>query len=56
MTGCWPDCISAQSRATLEHKIEDPLVLRATLDDPVRHADLGLIAGLVLGSPEFQRK
>jgi hypothetical protein len=48
--------ISQQSRETLEQKIADPTVLRATLDDPVKHPDLGLIAGLVLGSPEFQRK
>jgi hypothetical protein len=31
-------------------------VLRATLDDPVKQVDLGVVTGLVLGSPEFQRR
>lgn len=48
--------ISAQSRATLEKQLSDPQILQARLDDPVKHVNEGLIAGLVLGSPEFQRK
>jgi hypothetical protein len=31
-------------------------VLHAKLDDPVRQIDLGVITGLVLGTPEFQRR
>ncbi len=45
-----------ETRATLEQKSSDPQVLRAKLDDPVQHVDLGIITGLVLGSPEFQRR
>jgi len=48
--------IAAQTRATLEQRLNDPQILQARLDDPVRHVNEGLIAGLVLGSPEFQRR
>jgi uncharacterized protein (DUF1800 family) len=48
--------VSSETRATLEKKCGDPQVLRAQLDDPVQHVDLGIITGLVLGSPEFQRR
>jgi len=47
---------SEQTRATLEKQLTDPQVLRATLDDSVSSVDAGIIAGLVLGSPEFQRR
>jgi uncharacterized protein (DUF1800 family) len=48
--------VSAQTRATLEKQLSDPEVLQARLDDPVKHVNEGLIAGLVLGAPEFQRR
>ncbi len=48
--------ISPQTRATLEKEISDPQILQARLDDPVKHVNEGLIAGLVLGAPEFQRR
>ncbi len=48
--------VSSQTRATLEKQLSDPQVLQARLDDPVKHVNEGLIAGLVLGSPEFQRR
>jgi len=48
--------VSPQTRAVLEKQLDDPQVLQAMLDDPVRNVDAGMIAGLVLGSPEFQRK
>jgi uncharacterized protein (DUF1800 family) len=41
---------------TLEKQLDNPQVFRAKLDDPRREADLGVIAGLVLGAPEFQRR
>jgi uncharacterized protein (DUF1800 family) len=41
---------------TLEKQLDNPEVLRAKLDDPRREADLGVVAGLVLGAPEFQRR
>ncbi|MGH9793973.1 MAG: DUF1800 domain-containing protein [Candidatus Acidiferrales bacterium] len=48
--------ISEQTRATLAKQLSDPQVTRATLDDRVQRVDAGVIAGLVLGSPEFQRR
>ncbi|HEX8879920.1 MAG TPA: DUF1800 family protein, partial [Candidatus Acidoferrum sp.] len=42
--------------ATLEKQLDNPQVLRAKLDDPRGETDLGVIAGLVLGAPEFQRR
>jgi uncharacterized protein (DUF1800 family) len=41
---------------TLQKQLDNPQVLQAKLDDPVRQVDLGVVAGLVLGSPEFQRR
>ena len=41
---------------TLEKQLDNPQVLRAKLDDPRGEADLSVIAGLVLGAPEFQRR
>jgi hypothetical protein len=41
---------------TLEKQLESPQVLQARLDDPVKKVDLGVVAGLVLGAPEFQRR
>ena len=41
---------------TLEKQLDSPQVLQAKLDDPHKQVDLGVIAGLVLGAPEFQRR
>ncbi len=41
---------------TLQKKLDDPQVVQARLDDPVRPADLAMVTGLVLGAPEFQRR
>jgi hypothetical protein len=49
------DQVSLATRDTLEKRLADPAILQARLDDPVRHVNTGLIVGLVLGSPEFQR-
>jgi hypothetical protein len=48
--------VSPQTRAVLEKQLDDPQVLQAMFDDPVKNVDAGMIAGLVLGSPEFQRR
>ncbi len=48
--------VSAQTRATLEKQMNDPRVLQASLDDPVTRVNSAMIAGLVLGAPEFQRR
>jgi uncharacterized protein (DUF1800 family) len=42
--------------ATLEKQLDSPQILQAKLDDPAKHVDLGVVAGLVLGAPEFQRR
>lgn len=48
--------IAPATRSVLEARLSDPRVLQARLDDPVKHVNEGLIAGLVLGAPEFQRR
>jgi hypothetical protein len=47
---------SQQTRDTLEKQLDDPRILQASLDDPVKQVNAAMIAGLVLGSPEFQRR
>ena len=47
---------SQQTRDTLEKRLDDPQILQASLDDPVKQVNAAMIAGLVLGSPEFQRR
>jgi uncharacterized protein (DUF1800 family) len=41
---------------TLQKQLDNPQVLQAALDDPRKQVDLGVVAGLVLGAPEFQRR
>ena len=41
---------------TLEARLNDPQILQARLDDPVKQVNEGLLSGLVLGTPEFQRR
>lgn len=41
---------------TLQKQLDNPQVLQARLDDPVKQMDLGVLTGLVLGAPEFQRR
>jgi uncharacterized protein (DUF1800 family) len=41
---------------TLEKQLENPQVVQAKLDDPVKQVDLRVVTGLVLGAPEFQRR
>jgi uncharacterized protein (DUF1800 family) len=48
--------IAEQTRGTLTARLNDPQILQASLDDPVKQVNEGLIAGLVLGAPEFQRR
>jgi uncharacterized protein (DUF1800 family) len=48
--------LSQQTRETLETQLSDPQILQASLDDPVKKVNAAMIAGLVLGSPEFQRR
>jgi uncharacterized protein (DUF1800 family) len=48
--------ISPSTQQTLEDHLKDPQILQASLDDPVKEVNQGLIVGLVLGTPEFQRR
>src|SRR6516164_7250010 len=41
---------------TLEKQLQNPQVVQAKLDDPVKQVDLRVVTGLVLGAPEFQRR
>lgn len=48
--------IADTTRQTLESRLNDPQIRRASLDDQTQNVNEGLIAGLVLGTPEFQRR
>jgi len=48
--------VTPATKQTLEARLNDPQVVQARLDDPVKQVNEGLIAGLVLGAPEFQRR
>jgi uncharacterized protein (DUF1800 family) len=48
--------IAPTTQETLEAHLKDPQILQASLDDPVKEVNQGLIVGLVLGTPEFQRR
>jgi hypothetical protein len=41
---------------TLQKQLDSPQIVQAKLDDPVKRVDVSVIAGLVLGAPEFQRR
>jgi uncharacterized protein (DUF1800 family) len=48
--------IAPSTQETLESHLKDPQILQASLDDKVQEVNQGLIVGLVLGTPEFQRR
>ena len=48
--------ISRQTHDTITKQLEDPKITQRRLDDPLRPPNLGAIAGLILGSPEFQKR
>jgi len=48
--------LSRQTHDTIKKQLDDPQVTGRLLDDPRRTPNLGIIAGLILGSPEFQRR
>jgi len=48
--------ISRQTHDTIVGRLEDPQISRRKLDDPVRSPDVAVMEGLLLGSPEFQRR
>jgi uncharacterized protein (DUF1800 family) len=48
--------VSAQTHETIARQMNDPLMTGRKLDDPPRPVNQGAVAGLILGSPEFQRR
>ena len=48
--------VSRQTHDTITEELDDPQVAQRKLDDPARSPNVGAIAGLILGSPEFQRR
>ncbi len=48
--------VSAQTHDTIAKQMNDPQVTGRKLDDAPRPVNAGVIAGLILGSPEFQRR
>ncbi len=48
--------VSPQTHDTISRELEDPKISQRRLDDPKRPPNAAVIAGLILGSPEFQRR
>ena len=48
--------VSAQTHAVLQKQLSDPRITQRRLDDAASMPNFGLIAGLIMGSPEFQRR
>lgn len=48
--------VSAQTHSVMLKQLSDPQVSQRKLDDTGRPPNLGAIAGLIMGSPEFQRR
>jgi len=48
--------ISKQTHDTISKQLDDPKISQRKLDDPSRSPDVAAITGLILGSPEFQRR
>ena len=48
--------VSKQTHDTIAAQLQDPKISRRKLDDPARPPNVKVIAGLLLGSPEFQKR
>jgi len=48
--------ISRQTHDTISKQLDDPKISQRRLDDPKRPPNVAAITGLILGSPEFQRR
>jgi hypothetical protein len=48
--------VSTQTHETIAAKLNDPAIAQRKLDDAVRSPNVNVIIGLLLGSPEFQRR
>jgi uncharacterized protein (DUF1800 family) len=48
--------VSEQTHDVISTRLQDSKISRRKLDDPARQPNISLIAGLLLGSPDFQRR
>ncbi|HEY6352245.1 MAG TPA: DUF1800 domain-containing protein [Candidatus Angelobacter sp.] len=48
--------VSAQTHEVIQKQLDDPKITQRRLDDPQKPPNYGAIAGLIMGSPEFQRR
>jgi hypothetical protein len=48
--------ISKQTHDTIAARLQDPAIAQRKLDDASRAPNTAMIEGLLLGSPEFQRR
>lgn len=48
--------VSKQTHGTIAAQLDDPSISRRRLDDEARPPDVSVMQGLLLGSPEFQRR
>jgi len=48
--------VSKQTHDTIAGRLQDPQISRRRLDDPARSPIVAIIEGLLLGSPEFQKR
>ncbi len=48
--------VSKQTHDTISNQLDDPKITQRKLDDTPRPPNVPAIAGLILGSPEFQRR
>ena len=48
--------VSKQTHDSIAARLKDPKISQRKVDDPMRPADLSTIAGLLVGSPEFQKR
>ena len=50
------DDVSKQTHDVISARLQDPKISHRKLDDPARPPNVAVIEGLLLGSPEFQRR
>ena len=48
--------VSPQTHAVMQKQLGDPQISLRKLDDTDKKPNYGAIAGLIMGSPEFQRR
>ena len=48
--------VSSATHNSIMSRLPDPMITQRKLDDPARTPNTGALAGLLLGSPDFQRR